>query len=274
MRPEVRLIAVDMDGTMLNEHSQVSPRTVRAIQAARSKGIHFAACTGRFPDDASMVMKDAGLEGAVISLNGCVIYDKPFGNILTEHLMVPETARCAVEVLEELGEGYFIFGRNAVYARHKENKHHSETDFIDREEIRQRVRYYHGKEACFDALNQPLYKFYIYHTQGKHDLEVIRAALDCVPDHSLTQSNVNNIEIMPANVSKGTGLHDLAVRLGVARENILALGDQLNDLPMLAYAGISVAMGNAAQAVKDAAIHLTATNVDDGVAEAIHRFCL
>lgn len=274
MRPEVRLIAVDMDGTMLNEHSQVSPRTARAIQAARSKGIHFAACTGRFPDDASMVMKDAGLEGAVISLNGCVIYDKPFGNILTEHLMVPETARCAVEVLEELGEGYFIFGRNAVYARHKENKHHSETDFIDREEIRQRVRYYHGKEACFDALNQPLYKFYIYHTQGKHDLEVIRAALDCVPDHSLTQSNVNNIEIMPANVSKGTGLHDLAVRLGVARENILALGDQLNDLPMLAYAGISVAMGNAAQAVKDAAIHLTATNVDDGVAEAIHRFCL
>ncbi len=67
-------------------------------------------------------MMDAGLEGAVISLNGCVIYDKPFGSVLTEHLMVPETARCAVQTLEELGEGYFIFGRNTVYSRFQHTK--------------------------------------------------------------------------------------------------------------------------------------------------------
>ena len=79
---------------------------------------------------------------------------------------------------------------------------------------------------------------------------------------------------MPAHISKGTGLHDLAQRLGISRENIMAVGDQLNDLPMLAYAGISVAMGNAVQAVKDTAIHVTASNLEHGVAAAIHRFCL
>ena len=274
MSPEVRLIAVDMDGTLLNQHSRVSGPTARAIREAREKGIHFAACTGRFPDDASMVMKDAGLEGSVISLNGCVIYDKPFGSVLTEHLMLPETARCTVRVLEEMGEGYFIFTRSAVYSRFQEHRHHSETDFVDREEIRNRVRYYYGREACLSAVEQPLYKFYIYHTKGGHDLSEIRAALGCVPEHSLTQSNVTNIEIMPANVSKGTGLRDLAQRLGIRPENILAIGDQLNDLPMLAYAGISVAMGNAAQAVKDAALHVTAANIEDGVEKAIRKFCL
>ena len=274
MWPEVKLIAVDLDGTLLDENSRVSRRTIEAIKAAKDKGILFATCTGRFPDDASLVMMDAGLEGAVISLNGCVIYDKPFGSVLTEHLMVPETARCAVQTLEELEEGYFIFGRNTVYSRFQHTKHHSETDFIDRSELDKRVRYYYGREACLYAVEQPLYKFYVYHTEGGHDLDEIREAMVCVPDHSLTQSSVNNIEIMPANVNKGTGLRDLAERFNIKPENILTMGDQLNDLPMLAYAGISVAMGNATQAVKDTAIHLTATNIDHGVAEAIEKFCL
>ncbi len=274
MKPQVRLIAADMDGTLLNEHSRVSERTIRAIQMARDKGVLFAACTGRFPDDASLVMLDAGLKGAVISLNGCVIADRPLGNVLTEHLMEEETARCTLKVLEALGEGYFIFARNAVYSRFEKTRHHSETDFIGREEIKNRVTYYYGREACLDAVNHPLYKFYVYREEGGHSLSEIRKALDCVPEHSLTQSSINNIEIMPANISKGTGLRDLASRLDIKPENILALGDQLNDVPMLEYAGISVAMGNAVEAVKNTAIHLTASNMDDGVAEAIERFCL
>ncbi|MDD4080251.1 MAG: Cof-type HAD-IIB family hydrolase [Eubacteriales bacterium] len=274
MKPVVRLIAADMDGTLLNEHSQVSPRTAYAIQQARAKGIHFAASTGRFPDDASMVMLDAGIDGPIISLNGCVISDKPLGSVLTEHLMTKETAQCAVDVLEDLGEGYFIFARDAVYSRYKKTRHHSETDFIDRKEIKDRVKYYYGREACLDAVNHPIYKFYVYRSESGHSLAEISDALDCVPQYSLTQSSINNIEIMPANISKGTGLRDLAERLNIRPEHILALGDQLNDVPMLEYAGISVAMGNAAQAAKDAAIHLTASNMDDGVAEAIHRFCL
>lgn len=274
MKPDVRLIAVDMDGTLLNEHSQVSDITRDAIQEAKKRGILFSACTGRFPDDASLVMKESGIEGAVISVNGCVIYDKPFGNRLTEHLMAPETARCVVDVLETLGEGYFIFGRNAVYSRRKSTKHHSETDFIDDSLIKKRVKYYYGRDACLDAVNHPLYKFYIYHTEGGLSLEKIKSALDCVPEHSLTQSGMHNIEVMPAHVDKGTGLHDLAMRMGIQRENILAIGDQMNDLPMLSYAGISVAMGNAVQAVKDAAVYVTETNINHGVAQAIHRFCL
>ncbi|MDD2561115.1 MAG: Cof-type HAD-IIB family hydrolase [Eubacteriales bacterium] len=274
MKPAVRLIAADMDGTLLNEHSLVSRRTAGAIRAARRKGIQFAACTGRFPDNASMVMLDAGIEGPIISLNGCVIYDKPLGNILTEHVMLKITAQCAIDVLESLNEGYFIFAKNAVFARYEKNRHHSETDFVDRKEIKDRVKYYYGREACLDAVKHPIYKFYVYHSEGGHSLGEIREALDCVPTHSLTQSSANNIEIMPSNISKGTGLRDLAERLEIEPENILALGDQLNDVPMLEFAGISVAMGNAAQAVKDTAVHLTASNMDDGVAEAIHRFCL
>lgn len=274
MKPEVRLIAADMDGTLLNEHSRVSQRTADAIQAARRKGIYFAACTGRFPDDASLVMLDAGIDGPIISLNGCVISDRPLGSILTEHLMIRETAQCAINVLESLKEGYFIFARNAVFARHKKTRHHSETDFVGRKEIKDRVKYYYGREACLDSVNHPIYKIYVYHSEGGNSLKQIRDALDCVPAHSLTQSSANNIEIMPSNISKGTGLRDLAERLDIKSENILALGDQLNDVPMLEFAGISVAMGNAAQAVKDTAIHMTASNMDDGVAEAIHRFCL
>ena len=140
--------------------------------------------------------------------------------------------------------------------------------------IKNRVKYRYGREACLDAVNHPLYKFYIYQTDGGLSLDEIREALSCVPGQSLTQSSAKNIEIMPAHINKGTGLHDLAARLNIPRENILAIGDQLNDLPMLSYAGISVAMGNAAQAVKEAALHVTATNINHGVAEAIQRFCL
>ena len=91
---------------------------------------------------------------------------------------------------------------------------------------------------------------------------------------ALTQSSESNFELISDKTDKGTGLRILAERLGVEPAHIMAVGDQLNDLPMIRYAGLGVAMGNASDTVRQAAAWVTGNNREDGAAKAIERFCL
>lgn len=269
----IRLIAADMDGTLLDSKGRISAYDLEMIQKARSKGIIFAACTGRYPENAAQIMLNAGLSGPVVSLNGAVVETAPNEGRIHEILLPEQTGREVFGRLEELGEGYYIFGRATVASRRDWPRHISEASADMAAILKRKVRYTYGLEACIAALSLPIFKFFVYRSQDGHALEEIADNLAGIPGVEITQSGVRNLEVMPTGADKGTGLKILSERLGIDQKHTMALGDQMNDLSMIAWAGTGIAMGNAIEEVKQAAAGITGTNEESGVGNAIAKYC-
>lgn len=270
----IQLIAADFDGTLLSPDGSISPRNLAAIRAAQQAGIVFAAATGRYAENASQMMVDAGIDCPVISTNGAVVEKRPFGERILDITLDGQAARRVFERLEQTGEGYYIFGRGSVCTRRADGRRHiSEADAAHFALLQQRVKYEYGLEACLAALTRPIHKFFAFFSDPDRGDAVSQAFFD-IPGIEVTRSGRSNLEIMSDKANKGIGLSALARALGIGREAVMALGDQHNDLPMLRFAGLGIAMGNAEEDIKRQADAVTATNAEDGVAEAIQRYCL
>lgn len=273
-RPNIRLVAADMDGTLLNGVSEVSHGNAEAIHAIQKKGVIFAICSGRFPENAAITARDGGIECPIIALNGGCITQRTYGDLVVAHPMAPDTVRTVFEALEEIGALYFLFGRKTVITREATHVHHSQVKYGDRLMHEASVQYHFGLDACHEALERDVFKYYVYSQPGHVSLEVIRGRLLGVLDIQLTQSSNTNIEIMPPGIDKATGLKELADYYGIPLSETMALGDQDNDIPMLAEAGLSVAMANAEPHVKAISTVVTASHTEDGVAKALYDYVL
>lgn len=268
--PPIKLIATDIDGTLLSPQRIITERSLRAIRAAREKGITVAIATGRFPENAFLLLEDYGLRLPIVGVNGARIVDEGLREI-ANHSMDPEAVRDTIGVLLNLGSDFFIFGDHAICTATVQRKHHSELSQGDR--IRKLgFRYYHGKEEVKDFVQRhTVYKFFVC---GNVPLPVVREALSAVKGIDLTQSWVDNIEIMPAGIDKGRGVRDMAEAMGLSMDQVMALGDQDNDIPMLKAAGWGVAMGNASEETKRAARFVTASCAEEGFALALETYAL
>ena len=238
----VRLIALDMDGTLLlSDHQTVPQRNIDAIRRANAAGIHVCICTGRMIEDASDFVKRLNLPCMLIACNGTRISDAP------------------------LPEGRILYRRSLAPGQHY---HVAKRALVD-------VCY--GEEAMYAAAERGIMKLYLAEDgcDGAADNANIRAARAAVraalPHLQMTKSAPGNIEITPENAGKGTALAYLAQYLGLEREQVMAMGDAENDLSMLEYAEHSVAMANASDEVKAACRYQTASNDDCGVAAMIDR---
>lgn len=273
---DIRLISVDMDGTFLNPQGRVSQRNLEAVRAAQKAGIVFSIATGRFYENAALGIKDQGLDCPLITVNGGKIASSPFGDVIAEHVMSKESAMEAFRILEEQKADYYLFANGRVAIRGFEDRHHSQMEFGD-ERMKEEagISYLYGADACLELIEDGIYKFYVH---AYHDLEKlgrIRWALEQGITRSvLTHSGINNIEIMPMGVDKSSGVAELASYLGIGMDQVMTIGDQDNDLPMIRSAGWGVAMGNATDEVKQEARLVTLSNAEDGVAHAIMSYAL
>lgn len=268
--PPIKLIATDIDGTLVSSQGMITERSLRAIRAAREKGITVAIATGRFPENAFLLLEDYGLRLPIVGVNGARIVDENLKEI-SSHPMAPEAVRGAIDVLMHAGSDFFIFGDHAICTATAQKKHHSELSQGDR--IRELgFQYYHGKEEVKDFIRQhTVYKFFVC---DNVPLSIVRQGLSAVPGIDLTQSWFNNIEIMPAGVDKGRGVRDMAASLGLSMDQVMALGDQDNDIPMLKAAGFGVAMGNGSDETKSAARFVTDSYAEEGFAKALETYAL
>ena len=274
MKHDIRLIAADLDGTLLGADGSISAYNLEMIKSVQQKGIVFAACTGRYPENASQIMLDAGIICPVVSTNGAVAELSPYGERIQEVFMDAKAAKTVFGQLEALGVGYYIFGKGTVDSRRDWPRHISEAHPEHLLKLKQRVRYQYGLDACKAALEYPVFKFFVYFDKDSSTARDINTALSGIPGIGVTQSGSSNLEIMSSETDKGIGLRVLCQALGIMAEQTMALGDQLNDLPMIHYAGLGVAMGNAPETVKQAADAVTQRNTDDGVGKAIQRHVL
>ncbi len=266
----IRLIATDIDGTLLNSALQIPERNLRAIHAAQEKGITVAISSGRFPENVYVLLQDYHLRCPIIGTNGADVIDENL-NRLSETYIAPDAALFALEQLNRLGSDYFLFARQAVCTSRVTRKHHSELSFGDR--IRALgITYYHGpEEAAMLASRGMAHKIFVCNNVS---LDLVREALRPIPGIDMTQSSAVNIEVMPCGIDKGVGVRALADSLGIPMEQVMALGDEGNDIPMLCAAGYGVAMGNGSPEAKAAARFITDTNNDCGFAKAIEQYAL
>lgn len=272
MQRKIRLIAADMDGTLLNSRSQLSDFTISTIHEAQSKGIIFAICSGRYLENIQILLEDAGIECPIIALNGCMVQagDK---RVHTE-FMTENTASRLYEAFERAGASYYLFGPQSVTTRRLGQRHHSEISYAKRLEEEWGVAFSKGKEAAKAASQTEQFKYFVYQDFESCTIEQAFEAVQDIPGIAFTRSGDRSFEVMPLDVDKKSGLERLARYLDIPMSEVMAIGDHDNDIPMLKEAGLGVAMGNAVEEAKRAADAVTEYNDDDGAAKAIIRFAL
>ena len=283
----IRLLALDLDGTLFNSHGQLTTGNSKALEAARECGVRVAVVTGRRFRDARPIALELGLNVPLIAHNGA----------LTKHARTLETVAvlplpCAA-ALRALRIGRAV-GAEALLSDDHEGlgillyDHLSANNPTLLKYIAW-ARRIHGDEGV-DAVREtssledyldhdPLHLTFSGHCAAMSELDdVLRRELGATAKVFSTmypKLDFALLDVVHPEASKGVGVAAAAAELGIARNDVMAVGDNFNDLEMLRYAGTGVIMGNADVSLRHLeGLHTTATNDEDGVARAIERFIL
>lgn len=264
----IKLLALDLDGTLLNQNQKISQENVRAINKVKEKGINIVIATGRTNLGAENYFKELGLQEFLISYNGALIQNIKEKKII-KHIPLPIDK--TLEILNFVnGNNLYanLYLNNRVYA----NKAGEELEYYKRIMNIEPVVI---KEPLDKFLNKPSTKLLIIEKDlVKVDEILSNLRKEFSSNLHITKSIEDCIDIMSKNVSKGKALSDLTNILGINAEEVAAVGDGDNDLEMIKFAGISAAVANAEEAVRENADYLTASNDNNGVAEFIEKFLL
>lgn len=273
----IRLIVSDMDGTLLSTHEDVHPENLSALRQAMARGIRFAVASGRSALSCSRILQNAGLmDAGILAVNGGQIMDRPYGKIIWQRTMDPDTARETARILRGKGLDFCIYTEDALVYDTREAFEKYEGPVVIRKTAAPSLRKAYGAEAVEAALNGPVLKLYT----GEGDIpeenaafQAARAACAALPGAEITSSSLRNFEVMPRGVNKGTTLAVYAEMLGIEQAEVMAFGDNENDLEMLLWAGCGIAVGNARDSVLRAVPRHTGHYMDAGVARAIAAHC-
>jgi hypothetical protein len=279
----MKLIASDLDGTLLNEMGEVSERNAVAIQRATEHGFTFVVATGRSWQAASKPLEAAGLTCPVISLNGAVIYDENQHEI-DSVTMDKAVAKQVLSFCREKDMYLEFFTNKGIFSVSREyflevmiDIMKSANPKLTEEEIRKQahlrfqmepVTFIESYDEIFEIENLSIYKILGFSLEPKI-LKQVRAEFEDTSGVALTSSGDINLEFNHPNAQKGVALQKLADQLGFAMKDTIALGDNWNDVSMLQAAGRGIAMGNATDAIKQIADEVTESNMNDGVASII-----
>lgn len=255
-----RLVAIDLDGTLLRSDKTVSLRSQRALAALRRRGVRVVICTGRPPRSAKAVAQQLELDSCVIVYGGAAIVDFERDLALARFEMSAETARAVLRAIRAafpqvmLGlETYHGFYLDSAYYASRDGG--SEPDGV------------HDDVGAFirDTVTKVLIR------DGLTDACSLARALAGLPVHC-TWSLYDLLEVTAAEVSKRRALEHLSQQLAIPASQVAAFGDEYNDREMLTWAGSGVAMGNANPDIKALADMVTRSNDEDGVAEVIEAW--
>lgn len=271
----IRLIALDMDGTLLNEEGEIPQENIHALFAARDKGIHLAICSGRLPGDAGCFASDAGLDDSfILGLNGSYCLDKPNGSPIFIRYMEDKAVEACLHILEAESVTYSTFGRNHIAISRPFRTGRELENWGSHIERKGLLEYSYGMDGINRQRALGTNKIVYIEREDPERLKHIRQQIMLIPHLEVTSSWDNNIEIMPSDINKGIAVKELAGRLNLSAEQVMTLGDHDNDVTMLAYAGYGVAMGNASPDAMAAAKYVTGDNNACGVAQAVWKYAL
>lgn len=260
----VRLLATDLDGTLLAGGNTVSARNVAALRAAREAGWYVVLATGRPPFMVDLLLPQLGeVVTHGVMANGSVVATLPDQQTLRSVKFELELAATVVKQLRAHDDRFgFALATDAGFAH--------EPGFDERMPARTPSPVTDDALTALVGATQALKLMVFHHDHGAHEL-LDRVPPVLGPDVSVTHMGADCVEVGLAGTDKGTALRFLCDYLGVSAAEVVAFGDEFNDHPMLEWAGHSVAMANAHPDTLALADEVTASNLDDGVAVVVER---
>ena len=265
---DIRLIATDLDGTFLGEKSRLIPQNGSAFQLAHNHGIQTAIASGRLAAVGRGMALALGLESChIIGLNGAQIYPVPFGENARETAFPDALRDACFDVISHYGCLYNVYTSRAVYTNQRmtaEREEQFRSSFINGG-----VEAHISSDAFERSVHQPCLKLLFKPGGDEAAYQKARQEISAIGGVYITASGAGVSEIIPAGISKASAVRALAQGLGICMDQVMCFGDYDNDAEMLAACGVSVAMGNASPAAREAAKYITADHRDAGVALAV-----
>ena len=272
---KIKLVACDMDETLLGSEKEVSNRTLSAINKLRERGIAVTICTGRMFSTLEQYIELLEIEGGVIACNGGEIVDAESGEYISKKELNTRAAFDFLEFADEYGIEYSIMATSGYWTR--------------------RDSFFHARYAIYTRINprSPLTNCALHVLEAgeefSRDLSILKINVQITSAEKrsivdkylknkermyLTTSGKELFELLPCDVSKGAGLLDLCRYMNISAGEVCAFGDYNNDLSFLSVAGLPIAVENAVDVVKKAAVYVTGRNDEEGVADALEKLFL
>ncbi|MBN2540598.1 MAG: HAD family phosphatase [Bacilli bacterium] len=257
------MIIADLDGTLI-KNSHVSEETMRAIKRLQEDGYVFTVATGRHVTAATSLIDQLQIEFPVLCSNGAYV-GVPSKNKIIKEICIDETSVLdAVDMINRFGSDFLLYTTKRIVAT-KQAKEKLESRIgsipahvIDLNEIP-------------DFISEGIVKLLIIETDPSKFQQMYRHFKDN-KELSIVSSNKDFLDIGSQHSSKGNGLKELCKYLGIGLDEVIAVGDQENDISMLQVAGVGIAMGNASDTVKQAANFVTKSIDENGFSVAVERF--
>ncbi|MBQ6594309.1 MAG: HAD family phosphatase [Clostridia bacterium] len=260
----IQLIATDLDETLLDDASRITPRTLRALKAVMAAGAGISLSSGRMAEAMLPFAEEIGVNAPMILFNGALVYDHRTGETLYANALPEKTAKQVAELLEEMDVYFQIYPASGYYCR----------------EITETTRSYVSRiRVPCQPVHEPLSRWMKGDMQkllAISEVEKIDKARERLQQAfpkgvSFMKSHPTFLEIVAEGIDKGSALRELAGKLGIPMENVMAFGDGQNDESMIAAAGWGVAMENATEGCRAAARIVAPRYDEDGVAQVLEK---
>jgi Cof subfamily protein (haloacid dehalogenase superfamily) len=268
-----KLICIDMDGTLLNDKKTINEENLQAIRRASEKGVKIAICTGRLFTSAKYYGELIGVKAPIIASNGAYIREKDQEKVIYKLELGKKNCKQIQNIVGKYNLKVYYNTSDSVIAANgfPENYNYAEMNKTLSEEFKIELIDASDIDATLIKKGTEILKCICISEDGV-DLAKAREELSKLNKFEIVSSGSDNIELMSKGVSKGNAVKVLAEIYKINTDEIMCIGDNENDLSMIKYAGIGVAMGNGSGLVKNVATFVTDTNNNSGVAKAIDKF--
>lgn len=264
----IKLIAIDVDGTLLNAKRELNKKVIEVIRKAVQSDIKIVLCTGRPTPGIQGYIKKLGLnkeEDYSITYNGALLKRTDTGRIISQHGLSYNDFLKLQEAANEAKIHFHVLHNDKIITLNKNISHFTvHESFVSEIPLLYRTLDEIDKKATYSKMMMIDWP------------EVLEKGIKKLPktlwdEYTVLRSEPHFLEFLNKKASKGTALKELADRLNISPKNVMAIGDSEIDLDMIEYAGLGVAMGNATEEVKNVAQYTTTTNEENGVAEVINK---
>lgn len=274
-----KMVCIDMDGTLLGKRKKISDFSKDIIKKAHDIGVEIVVTTGRLYNNAAYFSKLLGVDSPVIAANGAIVIDQKTNDIIYECAIPEKDCIEVMKILNEYKVPFHFHTTDTIYCNNWLSK------FGTQMYMTKQVYYEHlhikyqtiKSEKCWQEVFKKedgrIAKCIAFGPNSKN-IEKAKEKLSKLDNIVFFGSGNHSIEINFKGVSKGNSVKVLSEKYGIDREEIICIGDNENDISMIKFAGLGIAMENAIDEVKNAASYITDSNKNDGVAKAIKKFIL
>ena len=268
-----KLVVSDMDGSLLTSQNKISEHSKKTIEKAIKKGVIFVLATGRLFGSARVYAKQLGLNTPIMACNGGMIRNSIDGEILFDAPIEKKACQQVFDFLKASDTYFHFYGLNTFYTEKIENESFEYAVWNNSLPEEDKIIIREVKNAQDILAQDKIYKI-LLHCKKDVKRSYYSNELNKISNITITSSWSDNFEVCGKNVTKGNAVKRFAQEMNIVPDDVICIGDNINDISMIEYAGVGVAMNNGEEAVKKVADYIAPSNDEDGVAKVLEKYVL